>query len=222
MRPPGTPPHMPGPAVSPLDAGSAADDDAGSASEGWQAMSRGVVRRQDKAMGEAEIEDLLARARLAHFATVGPNGDPYVVPNLFVWAERKVFLHTTRAAGHFRANVELCARVSFDIAEIGEIFPYGEFECDTSASYASLVGFGSIAIVAANEEKARFFDRFLAKYADPGWARPKGFYPRLDEVCVYAITPERITGKKGPLPAKAEQWPARNLTKSPGAVPRGR
>jgi hypothetical protein len=37
-------------------------------------------------------------------------------------------------------------------------------------------------------------------------------------VTVYRVTIERLTGKIGPLPAAAEQWPAINRTKSPGAV----
>jgi uncharacterized protein len=33
------------------------------------------------------------------------------------------------------------------------------------------------------------------------------------------VTIERITGKIGPLPGATQQWPAVNMTKSPGAVP---
>jgi hypothetical protein len=55
----------------------------------------------------------------------------------------------------------------------------------------------------------------MAKYAD----RPKSFYPRLDEVTVYAIAVERITGKHCPLPPVSEQWPALDRTKSPNAKP---
>jgi hypothetical protein len=36
---------------------------------------------------------------------------------------------------------------------------------------------------------------------------------------MYALTIERITGKHQPLPMVSEQWPAKNRTKSPGAVP---
>lgn len=206
-----------------LDGGRPRHDDGGAAEEETvTAMSQAAMRRQDKAMGADEIETILARARLAHFATVDGDGTPYVVPNLFVHAEGKLFLHTTAARGHFRRNVERDPRISFDIAEMGEVFAYGEFECDTSASYASLVGFGRVAIIADREAKATFFDRFMAKYADPQWQRPKSFYPRLDEVTVYCLTPERITGKTGPLPPRAEQWPARNQTRSPGAVPPAR
>ncbi|HLI21667.1 MAG TPA: pyridoxamine 5'-phosphate oxidase family protein [Stellaceae bacterium] len=181
-------------------------------------MSEGTVRRKDKEMPDAEAREMLARAQLAHFATVGASGDPYVVPNLFVYADGFIYLHTS-TAGHFRRNVEHSARISVTVAEMGAIYPYGEFECDTTASYASVVVFGNIGIVPEPDAKAAFFDRFLAKYADPNWNRPKGFYPRLDQVTVYRITIERITGKKGPLPGPQGQWPAVNMTKSPGAVP---
>jgi nitroimidazol reductase NimA-like FMN-containing flavoprotein (pyridoxamine 5'-phosphate oxidase superfamily) len=183
------------------------------------AMSQGIVRRKDKEMSEAEVEALLRRAMLAHFATAGADGMPYVVPNLFLYDVGKIYLHTTAAAGHFGANVAQSPRISFAVSDMGAIFPYGEFECDTSASYASVVGFGTVHVEADAADKARFFDRFLAKYASPTWQRPKSFYPRLDEVTVYRIDPIRVTGKKGPLPPLAEQWPARNRTKSPGAVP---
>jgi uncharacterized protein len=180
-------------------------------------MSQGTVRRKDKEMSRNEIERFLAEAAVAHFATVGADGEPYVVPNLFVYVDGLVHLHTT-LAGHFRTNVEVRPRISFEAAEMGTVFPYGEFECDTSVSYASVVGFGTIRIDDDPAGKARFFDRLMAKYADPKWRRPKSFYPRLDLVTVYAIEVERLTGKRGPLLAVGDQWPAKNMTKSPGAV----
>jgi uncharacterized protein len=185
-------------------------------------MSASALRRKDKEMPAAEIEALLQTARLAHLASIGADGEPYVIPNLFVYAEGRIFLHTA-IGGHFNRNVARNPRICCEIAEMGEVFPYGEFECDTSASYASVIAFGTTRIEDDREAKARFFDRFMAKYGDPAWQqRPKGFYPRLDLVTVYAIEIERVTGKKGPLPLVAERWPARNMTKSPGAKPGGR
>jgi uncharacterized protein len=182
-------------------------------------MSQGVLRRADKQMSSAEVEEVLARAKLAHFGTVGEDGEPYVVPNLFVYADRQIYLHTTSALGHFRRNVERSKRVCLEIAEMGQVFLYGTFDCDTSTSYTSVIAFGSIRIAEEPAEKSRFFDRLMAKYADPAWNRPRSFYPRLNDVTVYCIDPERVTGKKGPLPPIGEQWPARNRTRSPGAVP---
>jgi nitroimidazol reductase NimA-like FMN-containing flavoprotein (pyridoxamine 5'-phosphate oxidase superfamily) len=181
-------------------------------------MSQGVVRRKDKEMSAAEAEEFLGHAPVAHFATVSPNGDPYVVPNLFVYAERRLYLHTA-AAGHFRANVERHPRVAFEVAEMGEVYPYGSFACDTSASYRSVVGLGAIRILPEASEKARFFDRFVAKYADPAWGHPRRFYPRLDQVTVFVVELESLTGKRTPLPPLAERWPQVNRTASPGAKP---
>ena len=181
-------------------------------------MSEGIVRRKDKEMPEAEARTMLAWAKLAYFASVGADGAPYVVPNLFVYAEESIFLHTA-TSGHFRRNIAHAPRISITLAEMGRVYPYGEFECDTTVSYASIVVFGTVAIIAEPDAKAQFFDRFLAKYADPNWQRPKSFYPRLDQVTVYRVSIERITGKTGPLPGSEQQWPAVNLTKSPGARP---
>jgi uncharacterized protein len=180
-------------------------------------MSAGHIRRADRAMTASEVEAFLHRAAVAHFATVGAESEPYVVPNLFVYAEGMIYLHTA-TAGHFRSNVERASRICFDAAEMGEAFPYGGYACDTTTSYASIVGFGSIAIMSADDDKARFFDRFMAKYADPTWGQPASFYPRLADVTVYCISPERITGKHIALPPLGERWPARNRTRSPDAV----
>jgi uncharacterized protein len=182
-------------------------------------MSQGVVRRSDKAIDRTEIDALLDRLHLAHFGTVGPDGAPYVVPNLFVHAERRIWLHTTGAMGHFRRNVEHERRICFTAAEMGSVYPYGGFACDASASYASVIGFGIVRIEDERTEKSRFFDRFLAKYADPAWGHPKSFYPRLDQVTVYSMSLDQVTGKVGPLPPLAEQWPAKNRTMSPGVTP---
>lgn len=181
-------------------------------------MSRGVVRRHDKVMSRADIDRFLERAAFAHFATVSANGDPYVVPNLFIYADGMIFCHTS-LAGHFRSNIEARPRVCFEAAEMGAVFPYGEFECDSSVSYTSVVGFGPIRIEEDRAAKTRFFDRLMAKYSDPDLVRPKSFYPRLDHITLYSLAIEEITGKHQPLPMVGEQWPAVNRTKSPGAAP---
>ena len=49
--------------------------------------------------------------------------------------------------------------------------------------------------------------------------RSKGFYPRLNDITVYAIRIARMTGKELALPDISEQWPAKDRTKSPNAAP---
>jgi uncharacterized protein len=76
-----------------------------------------------------------------------------------------------------------------------------------------------ICVVDDRLAEIRFFDALLAKYGTGVPGRPKSFYPRLDAVTVYALSVERVTGKYCPLPPPAEQWPARDRTMSPNAVP---
>lgn len=182
------------------------------------AVSQGTLRRQDKMLSRAAADRFLNQAAMAHFATVSASGDPYVVPNLFIYADGKIFSHTA-VAGHFHSNIEARPRACFEAAEIGTVFPYGEFECDSSVSYVSVVGFGPVRIEEDRAAKIRFFDRLLAKYSDPKLDRPKGFYPRLDQITMYELTVEQLTGKHQPLPMVSEQWPAVNRTKTPAAVP---
>ena len=59
----------------------------------------------------------------------------------------------------------------------------------------------------------------MAKYGKPDTGRPKGFFPRIDMITVYAVTVERLTGKVQPLPPPREQWPAIDRTKTPHARP---
>jgi len=177
------------------------------------------VRRTDKLMPDEGARAMLASAYCGRLATVGADGWPYVCPLLFTWMDGEIWVHNTRAQGHLRTNVEHASRVCFEVDAPGEVFPYGRFECDTSVAYRSVVAFGIIRIVEDRDRKTAFFDALMQKYSDAGSGRPQGFYPRLDQVTVYAIAVERMAGKETTLPAAADRWPAADHTKSPHARP---
>ena len=182
---------------------------------------RGQLKRKDKAMIREEAEAFLATAFCGRTGTLGPDGYPYVVPNLFTWHDDQVYLHTARYEGHFLTNVRFHDRVGFEVDEHGEAYPYGPVECDTSVSYRSVIVFGRIRIVEDSDEKARFYRALMDKYAPlDSWEREKDSFPRLGATIVYAITPESLTGKQGHLPAVRERWPAKNASASPGWGPR--
>jgi nitroimidazol reductase NimA-like FMN-containing flavoprotein (pyridoxamine 5'-phosphate oxidase superfamily) len=138
---------------------------------------------------------------------------------LHVFSGEVIRMHNTAARGHFRLNVERDARACFEVDEPIKVFDYGRFECDSGLAYRSAMAYGRIRIIDERAAKAGFFDELLAKYGTGVPGRPKGFYPRLDEVTVYAMTVERITGKHCPLPPMSEQWPAVDRTKTPNAKP---
>lgn len=165
------------------------------------------------------MRSFLESGYCGHLATVSVDGTPYVCPLLYVWLEGKIWLHNTRAQGHLRSNIERDPRVCFEVSSPGEVFAYGRFECDTAIEYRSVVCFGTVAIVADRGSKVRFFDALLSKYYRSDDSRPQGFYPRLDETTVYALTIDHMSGKETVLPAASEQWPAADRTKSPNAEP---
>ncbi len=170
---------------------------------------RGDLRRADKVMTCEEVGAFLASAYCGRTATVGSDGFPYVVPNLFVWMDGEIFLHTARHRGHFLANVDFCERVCFEADEPGETFAYGAVECDTSIAFRSVIAFGRIAIVSDSAVKRRFYERFMAKYAPAdSWGRAKGSFPRMDMTVVYSIRPEVMTGKQAAMPPMEKRWHA--------------
>ena len=83
----------------------------------------------------------------------------------------------------------------------------------------SVIAFGTMRIVDDRATKQRFCEALMAKYGKPDTQRPKGFFPRLDVITVYALTMERMTGKEQVLPPVSEQWPAKDRTKTPNATP---
>ena len=177
------------------------------------------LRRKDKEMPEARALDAIARGFVGRVATVGADGWPYCVPFLYVWWDGELLLHNSAARGHFRTNVDHDQRVCFELDEPGDVFNYGRFQCDTSVSFRSVIVFGTIRVVEGEAARVRFFDALMAKYGKSDSGRPERFYPRLDDITLYAIKPERITGKETPLPEAEDQWPAKDRTKSPDAQP---
>ncbi len=175
------------------------------------------VRRADKLMAEERARETLERGFCGRLASVSEDGWPYCVPLLYVCMDGEVFVHNTRAKGHLRANVDYDPRVCFEVDEAGEVFAYGRFECDSTVEYRSVIVFGRIRVVEDLATRERFFDALMAKYARKEWERPKGFYPRIDQITLYAITVERMSGKETPLPEAAQRWPAVDHTKSPNA-----
>jgi len=180
-------------------------------------MSTPVLRRADRAMTAERSLEMLIAGFSGRLATTGADGYPYCTPLLYIWMDGELYLHTGSSRGHLRSNVDINSRVCFEVDAPEEVFDYGRFECDSGLAYQSVVLFGTIRIVDDRTHKQRFCEALMEKYGKPGTIRPKGFFPRLDAITVYAITVERITGKAHELPPLSEQWPAKDRTKTPCA-----
>ncbi len=160
-----------------------------------QVSERGQLRQQIWAMTPEQTEEFLNQSFVVRLGAVDHDGYPYVVPQLFIYANGKVWVHQTSAIGHLRRNIEFNPKVCLEFDEYGEFFPYGATQCDTVVAYRSVIAFGTIRVVTEPEEKIRFFDQFMIKYAGASWGRAEHTYPHLDPTAVYEIRIERITGK---------------------------
>jgi uncharacterized protein len=180
-------------------------------------MSSPQVRRADRMMSDQRALQFIANGHSGRLATISEDGYPYCVPLLYLWMDGQIFVHTTSARGHLRANVEREGRVCFEVDQPDQVFDYGRFECDSGLAYSSVIAFGTIRIIEDRMVKQRFCEVLMEKYGKPDTIRPKGFFPRLDIITVYAIAVDRITGKQQTLPA--QQWPAVDFTKTPNARP---
>jgi uncharacterized protein len=177
------------------------------------------LRRVDRLMSEDQAREFLQKGFCGRLATISEDGSPYCVPFLYVWMNNRLLFHNTIARGHLRENVDHEPRVCFAVDEPEKVFDYGRFECDTGLAYRSVIVFGTVEVISDLGVQQQFFQALLEKYGTPDRDRPKGFFPRIDEVTVYAITIERMTGKELALPQVSQQWPALDRTKSPEALP---
>jgi nitroimidazol reductase NimA-like FMN-containing flavoprotein (pyridoxamine 5'-phosphate oxidase superfamily) len=182
-------------------------------------MSSPKIRRADRAMSKERALETLAQGYSGHLATVSEDGFPYCIPLLYLWMSGELYVHTASARGHLRSNIEKERRVCFVVDEQEGVFDYGRFECDSGLAYRSVCLFGRIRIVEDGDVKQGFCEALMAKYGKPETQRPKGFFPRIDAITVYAIAVERMTGKEMALPPLSEQWPAKDRTKTPNAMP---
>ena len=182
-------------------------------------MSSPKIRRADRAMSKERALETLAQGYSGHLATVSEDGFPYCIPLLYLWMSGELYVHTASARGHLRANIDKERRVCFVVDEQEGVFDYGRFECDSGLAYRSVCLFGRILIVEDRDVKQGFCEALMAKYGKPETQRPKGFFPRIDAITVYAIAVERMTGKEMALPPLSEQWPAKDRTKTPNAMP---
>src|SRR3569833_1062440 len=159
-------------------------------------MSSSQIRRADRVMPDDRMQQMLKRGYSGRLATVGQDGYPYCIPLLYLLIDGEILVHTANVRGHFRSNIETEPRVCFEIDEQAGVFDYGRFECDSGLAYGSVCVFGRIRIIDERASKQRFCEALMAKYGKPDTIRPKGFFPRLDAITVYAIAVERMTGKE--------------------------
>jgi nitroimidazol reductase NimA-like FMN-containing flavoprotein (pyridoxamine 5'-phosphate oxidase superfamily) len=152
-------------------------------------LSRRMTADSRAMSREAQIAGLLRRASVGYLATAVAD-QPHIIP-IYFWFDadpRRIYFHGA-ARGRTRDNVGHNARVSFCVAEEGDILP-GKTACEFSTAYASVCLEGRARLVEAKQEKLRGLQGLVAKYAPRLEAADEG--GGLDEdavsaTAVYAI-----------------------------------
>jgi nitroimidazol reductase NimA-like FMN-containing flavoprotein (pyridoxamine 5'-phosphate oxidase superfamily) len=154
-------------------------------------------------MAPNDAEALLDRALVGRLGTVGADGAPYVVPMNFVYdaPSRTVFLHCA-TSGHLLDNLAAETRACFEVDEPGPIIAAGEYGCDTSQVYSSVICFGRAAVLSADPEKRSALELFVQKYVDR-LAPDRKYDPEMttyDATVAIAIQVETMTAKERKAP----------------------
>jgi len=154
------------------------------------------VRRK---MSDEDARSFLQSEKIAYVGTVDANGWPYVIPLTYIYlGDDKLWLHTGAHQGHFLSNLEHSPRVSVTVSKIGGMETSGQYLCDGSQLYSSVVLFGEATIIRNDDAvKNWFFDRLREKYVPQEISvQLSPEYPDIGKIIVYRVAIEKITGKR--------------------------
>ena len=155
-------------------------------------------------MGQEESEALLQRCLVGRMGTVGSDGMPYVTPLNYVYEPRaqRIYFHHSPKRGHLLTNLRHSNKVCFEVDEPGPVVATGDYACNTTQAYRSVICFGRMSAVENTEEKKRVVELLVRKYIDE--LMPDRMYDpelvQLDRIMVLAMDIEVMTGKHRELP----------------------
>ena len=165
------------------------------------------IRRRDRALDEAEwVDRFLGRAPVGHLALCR-DGQPLLHSNLFWYDGDAIYFHTA-GVGRLRAVLDAGpAPACFSVSEFGRLLPAAT-PFDFSTEYASVVLYGTIAVVPDLASKRRALEGVMQKYA--GHLTPGVDYPPMpnDDVASTSVYRLAITERAAKHNVKPADYPA--------------
>ena len=148
-----------------------------------------TMRRQDRAISEAEAKELLDKAEYGIFSTVSDDGQPYGVPLNFCIIENCLYFHHA-VEGHLIDNISSNPLVSFRTVGDTELMPekFGTL-------YESVILSGKAEEV-FDSEKQTGLEGLVAKYSTDFRDEGQDYIKKLwDRARVFRIRINDISGK---------------------------
>ena len=142
-------------------------------------------------MTQGEVEQFLSCARVGRLGLCLEDGQPYVVPVGFAYADGKIFFHTCNK-GLKMSALKRNANVCFEVDEA----------LSDASMFKSVIVFGTAEIISDEERMVPYLQRLIDKYrvpesfdaymSKPGRNREK----ELEAVRICVMTPSKVTGRK--------------------------
>lgn len=158
---------------------------------------KGILNNKKRELTAEDTEHFLKMGKVAHVATIGEDGYPYVIPFVYVYeGGSKFYIHIGNLReSHFWSNVKANQHVSIEVSEMGGVVPGKKYACQSALAYSSVVLFGKIQHIIDDVKKEWFYDQLWKKYGDPNWQFEKGGYPALPKTELFEVEIEKMTGK---------------------------
>ena len=147
------------------------------------------IRRQDRAITGAILDDILREAPYGFLATVSPDGWPYGIPISYVYDGTAVFFHCA-VEGHKLDNIAADDRVTFTAVTDAVVLP-DKF----GTNYKSVVLFGRAREIFDEEKEAAmrlFIEKYSSEIQEAGERYIQG---SKDKTRLFRIDVEYRTGK---------------------------
>jgi nitroimidazol reductase NimA-like FMN-containing flavoprotein (pyridoxamine 5'-phosphate oxidase superfamily) len=141
----------------------------------------------------SQVEKVIRKCEVCHVAMVSPDGDPYLVPFNFGYADGYIYLHSDPKGmkiDYLKNNPKVCINFTTD----HDLFHINkEVACSYGMRYRSVIVNGEVEFIDTIEEKERFLNVFMGQYVEGGDFTYSG--PALTNVCVMRVKVENFKGK---------------------------
>ena len=149
--------------------------------------------RKGRGLDLDAITELLNQAPVGRFATVSPDGTPYVVPVNFAFEGDRIYFHCA-TEGMKLDNLTANPKVCFEADEMTELYVSQDRPCACGCFYKSVIARGKAGIVGDESSRLHALRLLVKKYAPGKENRPMG-EDVLKQTIVVEIVVEEISGK---------------------------
>lgn len=150
------------------------------------------MRRSAQELDESACLEIVKRATSGVLSVIGDGGYPYGVPMSFVYDDGKFYFHCART-GHKIDAIRACDKACFTIIDRDDVVA-DEF----TTYYKSVIAFGRVKILEAEEEKREAITVLTNKYSPDESEDKKAneINTKMPAFVMLELTVEHLTGKE--------------------------